>query len=450
MNPEVVKLIEKLKIKHIQKKITYERNFVGKLLPFYTRNPERAKYSEGFKGVLGVVAKDSLDKQNEFMIDYDEYKKNISNKLIVNEDLDKDKLIQKLFNIDSLIAINHPYVLSFQPLINSDREKKGEIEVGVFINKLFDLRNSEKWIKFISSKKIKNVVEGIVIDTLPIIPEKKGTSRNFIFFNENYYRKLMKQDLELLLDYQDFCIKYIDLFLGYYYFFYVTQTIIKIGKKKDNNEIIPMYYALDTEKVSGTRESIRNGFNKIKEENKYLLVNNDLLDYLNMLINTEKYYLISEILDPMFIYKEKLTLNLAQFLEEYQFIKDKNDNNDFKNNDLASNVSLLSKWLLEDLSAETRSRFPLSVEEIGKLYFLRNRGRLGNVLNATEELVLLFTGLIVGEKPKLLKDVFKGFELRGMFFDRLTKGEIINMYERMNLLDKKSDSGDAQYVKPIL
>lgn len=448
MNVEVETLIQKLKIDYKQKKIRYERNFAGKLLPFYTRNPERAKYNNGFKGVLGVIAKDSLNKESEFVVDYYAYQNEIANKIIVDEGLDKEKIIQTLFNIEALTAISHPYVLPYQPTIDNTSEKKGEIEVGVFINNLFDLRNNKKWIRFISSKEIKNVVEGIVINTLPDIPEKKNKSRRFIFFNKEYYRTLMNQDLNLLLDHRDFCIKYIDLFFSYYYFFYVTQTIIKIGKKKNSNEIIPFYYALDTEKVSGTRDSVKNGFNKIKEESKYLLVNNDVTDYLNELINTEKYYLTSEILEPSFVYKNKLTVNLAQFLDEYQIIKDKNDN--VHENDLASNISLLSKWLLEDLDSATRGRFPLSVEEIGKLYFLRNRGRLGSVLNAREDLVLLFTALIVGKKQKLLKDVFEGFEVRGMFFDRLTREEIVNMYERMNLLDKKSDSGDAQYVKPIL
>ncbi|RZI00580.1 DNA phosphorothioation-dependent restriction protein DptG, partial [Staphylococcus condimenti] len=28
--------------------------------------------------------------------------------------------------------------------------------------------------------------------------------------------------------------------------------------------------------------------------------------------------------------------------------------------------------------------------------------------------------------------------------------EIVNLYEKMNILDKKSDSGEAKYVKPIL
>ena len=42
------------------------------------------------------------------------------------------------------------------------------------------------------------------------------------------------------------------------------------------------------------------------------------------------------------------------------------------------------------------------------------------------------------------------YERRGLFFDRYSKEEIVNLLNTWNLIDKKSDSGDAQYVKQIL
>ena len=49
-----------------------------------------------------------------------------------------------------------------------------------------------------------------------------------------------------------------------------------------------------------------------------------------------------------------------------------------------------------------------------------------------------------------LNDLFKEFEYRGIFFDRYSKEEVITILNNWNLIDKKSDSGDAQYVKSIL
>ena len=45
---------------------------------------------------------------------------------------------------------------------------------------------------------------------------------------------------------------------------------------------------------------------------------------------------------------------------------------------------------------------------------------------------------------------FNEFEKRGIALDRYSKKEVMNLFDNLNIIDKKSDSGDAQYVKPIL
>ena len=50
----------------------------------------------------------------------------------------------------------------------------------------------------------------------------------------------------------------------------------------------------------------------------------------------------------------------------------------------------------------------------------------------------------------LLKDVFNELQQRGVYFDRLSRERVIRLFERVNVLEKLSDSGDAQYVKGIL
>ena len=60
------------------------------------------------------------------------------------------------------------------------------------------------------------------------------------------------------------------------------------------------------------------------------------------------------------------------------------------------------------------------------------------------------TALCVKDKKIRLNQLFEEYEKRGLFFDRYSKEEIIKLLTKLNLIDKKSDSGDAQYVKPIL
>ena len=65
--------------------------------------------------------------------------------------------------------------------------------------------------------------------------------------------------------------------------------------------------------------------------------------------------------------------------------------------------------------------------------------------------MLFFTKICIGEKEKIrLKKLWEELESRGLIFDEKSKMEIVKLFERINLLEKKSDSGDAQYVKSIL
>ena len=72
------------------------------------------------------------------------------------------------------------------------------------------------------------------------------------------------------------------------------------------------------------------------------------------------------------------------------------------------------------------------------------------MLNISQDLLLLLTALSLKNERKSLKQVFIELELRGLYFDRYSREEIVKLFDKLNLLDKKSDSGDAQYVKPIL
>ena len=85
------------------------------------------------------------------------------------------------------------------------------------------------------------------------------------------------------------------------------------------------------------------------------------------------------------------------------------------------------------------------------LKFLKSRGRSGLMLNLTEEMLIFLTVLSIKNQEEMrLKDVFNEFERRGVFLDNFSKDQVATYYEKLNLIEKKSDSGDAKYVKRIL
>ena len=270
---------------------------------------------------------------------------------------------------------------------------------------------------------------------------------NDIFIEKN-------EDLEYLLKNKDFALKNLDKFFAFYYFQFILQTALNIDRirnVKEGVKLYPLYYTLEFEKITSSRITNTRGYNLIKEINKYTLVNENLLGYLNILIREinkdENFYTFTDIFNLN--YEKQLDLNqeLKIVLSEYKKVLKKEEEIEIN---LENNIELLKKWLAEDITNETISRYHLSVEEIGKLMFLKNRGSLGKTLSLKKDMIILLTALIVKDEKKLIKDVFMEFEKRGVYFDRYTKEEIMIFYEKMNILDKKSDSGEVKYVKPVL
>lgn len=81
---------------------------------------------------------------------------------------------------------------------------------------------------------------------------------------------------------------------------------------------------------------------------------------------------------------------------------------------------------------------------------MKRRGSLGYVFNVTHDFLMMMTAVIVKENSMPFKTLLEEFRVRGIAFDRFTIQEIVNLFSQHNILENKSDSGDAQYVKPIL
>ena len=73
------------------------------------------------------------------------------------------------------------------------------------------------------------------------------------------------------------------------------------------------------------------------------------------------------------------------------------------------------------------------------------------MLVLSEELLVLMTKVSVGDRKQVrLNELFDEFRNRGIYLDNQSQESIVEFYEKLNLIEKKSDSGDAQYVKGIL
>ena len=122
-----------------------------------------------------------------------------------------------------------------------------------------------------------------------------------------------------------------------------------------------------------------------------------------------------------------------------------------------SETDVAMRHLFECVNAQFINRKSANDKYINKLYefyrsrWLKNRKKAGLVLNLTERDIIFLTKISIQKRDRIrLVDLFKEFEKRGVYLDNISKGLLQEFFTRLNLLDKKSDSGDAQYVKRIL
>ena len=127
---------------------------------------------------------------------------------------------------------------------------------------------------------------------------------------------------------------------------------------------------------------------------------------------------------------------------------------DIPGRETAAEVKFLFDSVRTQFENTVRSRpyssYAAKFEEYSRKY-LKRRGRSGMMLNLTEETLIFLTKICIKDQEKMrLNEVFYEFEARGVFLDSHSKSEVMRYYEKLNLIEKKSDSGDAQYVKRIL
>lgn len=447
MNELVKKLCDTL---NFNKKIKYEHEFSGQLLPFFTRNPERMKFTNGFSPVIGVISRIINGEDLELQIkEFD-----ISNTSL--ETSVDESTVNRMFSPNMYRDMRSSKLLQYLPL-SSGKARKGEIRIGEFLVDLLNLKENTDFIDMFKSDEASNLYEKIIFESLEKNKDSRITkNHNFRYYdNRQYFSKYFNSDIKHFKNNEEYFYAHIGELLEFYYLTYVIQTTIRIsnGNISKDDEVLPVFFNLGNESVSQSRKAIQQGYNMVYQHGQGLLMDTDILNYLNVLIPDDSYfYWKNEILSDDFIYREQLLSNLKEFVIAFS---------EQLNGELLSGIDLHFDNLDEGIKSlrlllETRndkspdSRFAKSLSDIVQQNYSRNHGRLGKALSLSNETILMLTSAIVGREKMLLNTVFQEFEHRGVFFDRITKNKVINLYEQANILEKLSDSGDAQYVRGIL
>lgn len=286
---------------------------------------------------------------------------------------------------------------------------------------------------------------------------------------------LFNADFETLSKDNESLLSNIENLFKYYYFFYMTQLTKRLNQFGHLAEINPIYFTLDWEAISASRIGYEFGWKAIEPEVWNLFSHANTIELLNyIVVNGNQLGSYEEILAIYDKLDSNSGLKLIQLIQElrehYASLCPEDLEEDLNKTELDQRKERITQADDSDLIKEIKylyatvdfvlektgrkaagKRYAEWIASFIKINYTKTRGNLGLTTNLTQEVLLFLVKLCVGNEDKIrLNQLWKEMEKRGIIFDEGSKSEIIKLFERINLLEKKSDSGDAQYVKSII
>ena len=432
--------------------------------------------NEGIKHKIGVKSKFFPFTTNErYVINQKETSGTVAElvRLINGKQLDAteiniDEIIKKIMSLVQIEDENdegYLYEIIKEQIMNEDgsrnifhyklynyiKSNKKEQKIAKF---LYDIvfKNMDYFNEIYNEVQDEDVITKLILegmDQADYLIDKRLNKNEDVYENKlTFITKLAYEDFKFLSTNKEFFLEYFERLVYFYYFYYLIQLCIKINKRfnVDYNKVEETYYLLDWEKAGKNRKSTLKGYKDIRSRGEDLWVNLNVIEHSNFLMGTENYNLVE--IEEYF--KSLEEDKIKEWIKEYKICTQQ------EYNDIELDFNILMNEIIKSVSVKLSEpgrgrRLFNNVEEIGKLYFLKSRGgSYGYMFNLTQETVLMLTAICVKEEKITLKALFEEYNKRGVFLDKESKELVVKFLEKLNLIDKKSDSGDAQYVKSIL
>lgn len=447
----------RISFKFTEKGLTHKQGNKFKLLP-YAAN-EKTLVSE-FSGVVGAFSRLISSKELKEDFNAEQFIDDVADYI---GEYDEEANRETFKDIVKTMFINEGNLVDFDiKTINYISSTSADEKVAKFLySTLFDETLKSEAISHYD-RDVNNILYKLVLKALPNLKDKSFSMDEYECYIP-FIKELFVEDFKFLIKYEEVYKDSLKRFLEYYYMFYVSQLAIKLSKfeKADLSKADKIYYTLSWESTSKNRTSYKFGWDLLKNSVNSLFshaITLELLNY-NGVDKQLNYIDLAEIYKSMD--KTEIEEEVEKIFNAYtNHIQDKAWD-EFKVLDRETEVNGFNKvYKLFDAieyqfvkSSRTRAYEAYKNWFVKFVYgnFAKKRGPLGYNLNMTDDDIILMTKICIKEEGRMkLNTLFNEFELRGLFFDRDSKMKIIQLYEKLNLLEKKSDSGDAQYVRSVL
>ncbi len=267
--------------------------------------------------------------------------------------------------------------------------------------------------------------------------------------------ELFTKDIEFLAKNTHYFTQHAEQFLRLYLFLYCSQLALNLNPYTfETPASRPLHFILNYEKASTERKKlVYEGYRTLYEHAKYIF---PYLSFLETLMRISKNGNLRLYELPTLLKDTQETVNtLREFEAKFRSVR-KLKENILEYTSVQEALNYLLKAVMEqfqdqssrkDIFENYRRAFERQVAEP----FLQGRGRFGKVLVLEQDTILLLTNIAIAERKQMrFQDLMLQFENRGVYFDQQSRLALIELYERVGNIDRKSDSGDAVYVKTTL
>lgn len=292
--------------------------------------------------------------------------------------------------------------------------------------------------------------------------------------------EILNRDIQAALNVQEGFAEELTFLISYYSFIYLSQLALRLDRDlypKESDERMNLLFKMGKESVSNDRECIALGWRRLEKKTKKIFSHLILLNMLNEHDNTSPFLTYSELYK---LYKDnpgirvKMEEAIDFLIDEYTVKHTYSAPNggtltfgeltrEFGNAGTIDYFMAKIKYLFNCIEHQlqgTRETVKKSVQHnyewLLKMRFVKSWGNQGKMIMISNNDLLLMIRICQRSSENMIpnlgiqiNDLFNEFENRGLYFDGQSKQYIIKYLHEINLIDSKSDSEEAQYVKQI-
>lgn len=434
-----------------------------KIFPFKASNATKVPIVYQLEEVVCSFFRLTMDMETKPIL-LDEICEQIKNEIGI-EDHDFSffkEMIRSMFFKNHCFTADHFGLYPYQ----TQDENKSIDQIAQFMFDIFGL-NADDCSKIKSKKETYSyhVLEKILMDTMQEYEQHDLPKDKPYFCMIPDVQKKFKEDFYFMLDTEMTNLEDLADLFSLYYLYYIAQTCITLDQFCAGNRCRPVkfYFALDWERVSRNRQCCVEGWNALSNNLSHMFTHAVTLEIINQCSHETVYDYInlakeaaSSIQEDQRIAQEiiKAEALYRSYVGDYtqKFTEIKMPKGISQTDQAIQHLfKCVEMQFLDTKRNRANQAYNQKFIDYCKNRWVKNRRKAGLVFNLTESDIIFLTKIAIKDREKIrLIDLYQEYAYRGIYLDHTSKEYLQEFFTKLNLIDKKSDSGDAQYVKRIL